>query len=220
MTGGLATAQIVIVHRRQVVMDKRVGMDQLHRRRCGIHLLGRHAQGFAAGIGQYRAYPLAAAHDAVAHGGIQALELRQRVLQLTVQMRFYAFLTLAEVVIEAGHGAGSWKGSVVNWPSCSSSRATFCSAWVRACWHSRVSATPCSNAPRDSSRLRLPLSSRSTRLCRASSDCSKSMALLVVAMGHTSVAMVEKRLNITRAGIGGQSESGVLPQRYRPPHRC
>src|SRR5690606_14036608 len=106
----------------------------------------------------------------------------------------------------------SSKGVVVSWPSCSSSRATFCSAWVSACWHSRVSATPCSKAPRDSSRLRLPLSRRSTRLCRAPSDCSKSIAVFLPDMGYLGSSN-ENRLNIIRAG-GARSISP--PYRARP----
>ena len=39
MTGGLAASQPVVVHRRQVVVDQRVGVDQLDRPRQRQHLL-------------------------------------------------------------------------------------------------------------------------------------------------------------------------------------
>src|SRR5690606_9236385 len=77
---------------------------------------------------------------------------------------------------------------------------------------SLVSATPCSKAPRDSSRLRLPLSRRSTRLCRAPSDCSKSIAVFLPDMGYLGSSN-ENRLSIIRAG-GARSISP--PYRARP----
>ncbi|MNC50243.1 hypothetical protein D3C75_994730 [compost metagenome] len=73
--GRLTTAQVVIVHGRQVVVHQRIGMDQLDGAGGTIGLLGGRTEGFAGGIGEQRAYALAAVHHAVAHGGVEAGEL-------------------------------------------------------------------------------------------------------------------------------------------------
>lgn len=72
--GRLATAQVVVVHCRQVVVDQRVGMDQLHRAGRGVGALRRTAEGLAGGVGEQRANPLATVHHAVAHGLVEALQ--------------------------------------------------------------------------------------------------------------------------------------------------
>ena len=68
--------QRVVVHRRKIVMDERVGMDQLdgagrrHRERRHVDVAETVRFGYRLGGGQHehRAQPLAPSHDAVAHG--------------------------------------------------------------------------------------------------------------------------------------------------------
>src|SRR5690606_14945882 len=177
MAGRAPAAQVVVVHGRQVIVDQRIGMDQFYRPGGDVHCRLGNTEGLAAGVGQHRAYPLAAAGDTVAHGGVEPLQPRVLVVELLLQIGVDALLAGLEIVFERSHSTSPSKGAVVSWPSCSSSCATFCSAWVSACWHSRVRATPCSKALSDSSRLRSPLSNRSTRVCKAPSDCSKSTAV-------------------------------------------
>ena len=68
VVGGLAAAEIVVVHRRQIVVDERVGVDALDG--AGE----RHGVGFAAAAGgggreaKRRAHPFAAGKERVAHG--------------------------------------------------------------------------------------------------------------------------------------------------------
>ena len=67
MVGRLATAEIVVVHRGQIVVDERIGVDALDgaRQRQGI--------GFASAAGRRRceakrgAHPLAAGKERIAH---------------------------------------------------------------------------------------------------------------------------------------------------------
>ena len=69
-------AQVIVIHRREVVVDQRVGVNHLERagrRHGGVARGGcRSAHGLrdALGAGQYqqRPQPLAAGHQAVAHG--------------------------------------------------------------------------------------------------------------------------------------------------------
>ena len=69
--GRPAAPQVVVVHARQVVVDQRVGVDQLQGDREADRqraVGGVAAAGLAAGQHQRRAQPLAAAHQRVAHG--------------------------------------------------------------------------------------------------------------------------------------------------------
>src|SRR4051794_25030704 len=72
VTGGLAAAQVVVVHRRQVVVDERVGMDQLERGRRGHHPVRIEADGLRRGQRQNRADALAAGKQRMAHRLLQA----------------------------------------------------------------------------------------------------------------------------------------------------
>ena len=71
--GGLATAQGVVVHGRQVVVHQRIGVDQLHRHRCGIEPVQRGTEHLAGGIDQQGAHALAATEHGIAHCLVQAL---------------------------------------------------------------------------------------------------------------------------------------------------
>ena len=65
--GGLAAAQVVIVHRRQVVVDQRIAVDELHRRRHPHRAVAGDAEQAGAGHDQEGTQPLAAAQACVAH---------------------------------------------------------------------------------------------------------------------------------------------------------
>ena len=62
-----APPQLVVVHRRQVVVDQRVGVDELDRGRGGQHLDRIHARGARGGEAQHGPDPLAAGEQRVAH---------------------------------------------------------------------------------------------------------------------------------------------------------
>ena len=65
------TAQVVIVHGGQIVMDQGEGMHQLDGDCRRIEHVGRHAQRLARGIDQQRPDPLATTQRRVAHGLVQ-----------------------------------------------------------------------------------------------------------------------------------------------------
>ena len=64
--GRLAAAQVVVVHRRQVVVDQRVGVDQLDRAASG-RTSRRRAERAGGGEREHRADALAAGQQRVAH---------------------------------------------------------------------------------------------------------------------------------------------------------
>ena len=88
MGGRLAAAQGVIVHRRQVVMHQRIGVDELdgHRRRVQVFRL--RAEQVATGVHQQRAHALAAAQHRIAHRLVQALRCFGRRGQGGVELAF------------------------------------------------------------------------------------------------------------------------------------
>src|SRR6267143_1204068 len=61
---------VVVVHRGKVVVDQRVGVDELERARRGQDALGHAAHGLAAGDDEDGPQALAAGHHAVAHGPV------------------------------------------------------------------------------------------------------------------------------------------------------
>ena len=65
--GRAAAAHVVVVHRRQVVVDERVGVDELERRREGQEVVLVAADRAGGGERQDRADALAACQQAVAH---------------------------------------------------------------------------------------------------------------------------------------------------------
>ena len=70
--GGLAAAQGVVVHRRQVVVDERITVDQFDRDRSIVQCRFVGAEGRAGGIHQQGAHARAAIEHAVAHRRVQA----------------------------------------------------------------------------------------------------------------------------------------------------
>jgi hypothetical protein len=67
MDGRLAAAQDVVVHARQVVMDQRIGVDQLDRARCAERRFASAVDCIGSGQHEERAQALAAVEDGVAH---------------------------------------------------------------------------------------------------------------------------------------------------------
>ena len=70
--GRQAAAQLVVVHRRQVVVDQRVGVDQLDRAGDRQEALGLGAERAGGGQREDRAHPLAAGEQRVAHRLLEA----------------------------------------------------------------------------------------------------------------------------------------------------
>ena len=74
---GAAAAQIAVVHRRQIVVDERIGMHHLDRRRDLQRAASRHPEKLSAGQHQERAQPLARRQRRIAHRVINPrLEVR------------------------------------------------------------------------------------------------------------------------------------------------
>ena len=95
MRGGLSTAQIVIVHRRKIIVHQRVGMDQFHRGGRRVQHLRRDVQCFTGEINQQWPQALAAAEHRVALRGVQALRNHVGVGQHIMQDGMDARLVLA-----------------------------------------------------------------------------------------------------------------------------
>jgi hypothetical protein len=85
--GRLAATQIVVVHCRQIVVNQRIGVDQLNRAGSAVSLLGLAAERFARGVGQQRTHAFAAIHHAVAHGLVKARQFRQRCVEQQFPVR-------------------------------------------------------------------------------------------------------------------------------------
>ena len=76
VVGGLAAAQVVVVHARQVVVYQRIGVQHLHRAGHGQGLFRLQAVQAREFQHQHRAYALAAGRQAVVHGIQQPVELK------------------------------------------------------------------------------------------------------------------------------------------------
>ncbi len=68
VTGGPAAPQVVVVERRQVVMNQRIGVHQFKRAGRVLHARGAVGNGVGGGHAQDGADALAAGEQAVAHG--------------------------------------------------------------------------------------------------------------------------------------------------------
>ena len=73
MRRGLAAAQVVIVHRRQIVVNQRIRVNEFHRRSRRIQCIRVQPKGFSGAIDEQRAQALAAAQDRVALRRVEAL---------------------------------------------------------------------------------------------------------------------------------------------------
>jgi len=71
VAGGFAAAEVVVVHRRQVVVDQGIRVDQLQRAGDRHHRRQVPAAGFRRGQAKNRTDPFAPGENAVVHGGVQ-----------------------------------------------------------------------------------------------------------------------------------------------------
>ena len=67
VAGGLAAPQIVVVHRRQIVVDQRIGVDHLDRGGGAQRAFLRNVEQLRGGHDEERAEPFSARHDGVMH---------------------------------------------------------------------------------------------------------------------------------------------------------
>ena len=82
VAGRPAAAQIAVVHRRQIVVDQRIGMDHLDRRRDLQRAAPRHPEEPRAGQHQERPQPLSRGQRRIAHRLVDPrLQLRRRAQQ-------------------------------------------------------------------------------------------------------------------------------------------
>ncbi len=88
MAGGTSAPERVVVHRRQVVVDQRVGMDQLERRRQRHRVLSLKPYCLRGGEREHRSDALATGQQRVAHRLLQARGERRlgeaHLLQITL----------------------------------------------------------------------------------------------------------------------------------------
>jgi hypothetical protein len=81
---GLAAPQVVVVHRRQVVVHQRERVQQLDRSGRGIEQRRVERQAFPGRVHQERPHPLAAVHR-VTHGLVEAFRRRVRARQHPIE---------------------------------------------------------------------------------------------------------------------------------------
>ena len=72
VAGGAATAQIVIIHRGQIVVDEGVRVDHFQRGGEGHYRFGAQAEQGGGGQAQHRTEALAACEEAVIHGFLES----------------------------------------------------------------------------------------------------------------------------------------------------
>ena len=222
MARGSAAAQIVVVHRGQIVVHQAVDVNELDCRRRRIEHLERRTERFAGGIHQYRTHSLAAGQRAVAHGFEQARCRSAIDLERVRQHAFDALLIQRNTVSQKTrrrrarefsarrhrrHLRQSAKDSIDSSPLRVNNTSTFCCAVRSAVWHWRVSATPRSKVLRASSRGTSPCSSFATRASSSASDCSKSGDLSVV-WGSVFWGLVFTRATLNACAREGQTIDG------------
>ena len=99
--GGLAPAQHVVVHARQVVVHERVGVDQLDRRRRDLQPLCRRAAHFTRGEGEQRPHAFASAEHRVAHRFVEPMRRNVRLGEEARKRALHAGLEVAHPGLEA-----------------------------------------------------------------------------------------------------------------------
>jgi len=75
VTGGAAAAQVVVVHRRQVIVDQRIGVNHFHRAGCRQGVCRIAADGFAGSQTQRRSNSFTAGHQRILHGFVNRFVL-------------------------------------------------------------------------------------------------------------------------------------------------
>ena len=96
VAGWAAASEVIVIHRRQVIVHQGVGVDQLHRTGGPIQAVRFCPQGLAGGVHENRTYPLAATQRGVAHGAVQIRGLGGCRWQPTVQRTFDALPAVAQ----------------------------------------------------------------------------------------------------------------------------
>src|SRR5215472_17418217 len=192
MAGRLPASQVVIVERRQIVVDERVGVNELNGAagvERGRHIRLENARCLQA---ENRADAFPAREDGVAHGLMNRMRRHgfggHQAVKLRIDRETVFFKELREThrlfvlrVIAAEKGPHDWpsppgsKGSGVIFPSAFFSRiSTRPSASSSCFWHSRESPTPSSKSFIASSRESCGLSSLRTTSSSLASERSKS----------------------------------------------
>ena len=106
MTGRTPATQVVVVHRRQIVVDQRIGVDHLDGAGRAVEQGGLESERLAGGIGEQRTDTLAAGQHRVAHGLVQARRLHAHGRQDLVERGLDARTTARAEVIQGviSHG--------------------------------------------------------------------------------------------------------------------
>jgi hypothetical protein len=97
---GLAAAQDIVVHARQIVVHERIGVDQLDRRRGDLEPLGRGFRHLAGGEREQRPHALAAFERRVTHRFVKPRRRDARRRQHAREHRFHARLDSAHPGLE------------------------------------------------------------------------------------------------------------------------
>ena len=190
MAGWPPAAKIVVVHRRKVVVDEAVDVDELDRGRGRVEQLERRAERFAGGVHEHRTHAFAARECAVTHGleqprrraaldferareyDLDALLIQRNAIGQEAFCRRDARAFSARCHRHRLHRRRTARSSPRH-----CARATLrlsVARFASAVWHWRVSATPRSNVFSASSSGTSPCSSFATRASSSASDCSKS----------------------------------------------
>ena len=112
VAGGVAAAQIVVIERGQIVVNQRIGVDQLERAGRGFDADRRIRHSFGGGHAQDRADALAAREQAVAHGAVDGFGRRGLGRDPALQRGVHARLLAREVFGErhafSGRNGSAW----------------------------------------------------------------------------------------------------------------
>ena len=197
--------QRVVVHRRQIVVDQRVGVNELERagrrqrqraRALGIRAVGC-ADRFGRGERQHRPQPLAAGEQAVAHRLADARRAGRRRRQVAVERRVDVARgarrasradrrrVTARPVASASSPASAAGAGLISPRSLRISMRRSASSSFE--WQKRDSCTPRSNSASDFSSARSPSSSVFTIV--SSSAMADSKSLMVGSMAQVRLAV-------------------------------
>jgi hypothetical protein len=103
VAGWPATPQVIVVHRRKIIMDEAVNMDQLNRSRRGIEIGQRRAERFARQINESGSQSFATTQGAVSHRLAQPLSAGVREREASVEHLLDSISIGFYAVFECGH---------------------------------------------------------------------------------------------------------------------
>ena len=118
VAGQAPPAQVVVVHGREVVVDQRIGVDQLDGAGGAVHHLGCQADGAGGGVDQGRPDAFARPEGGVAHGRVQPGRLHVRRRQAALEGRLAASLALGEEGAQVGVSHAGRRARVRPPPRC------------------------------------------------------------------------------------------------------